>query len=271
MTYQLRATGGKIVPLPDDADLLVVGRSTNAHIRISQPGVSWHHAHLENGVDGWSLFALDTTNSTYHNDAVVPPHQRVELSEGSVIQFNGSATYTFEKSEALPSQVLDTFPGELRAFHEESSSILSDLRSAIQRQGEAISTITDDHEHLAAVVAKNNAEAAQSRSLTAQSLADLHESFERYTGRDNARYERLTSALSAAIRGAMVIGGVMGLVAFASISSEDTDKRGPLSRTIDWVGGPGEAISLVAVLISGSAWVVSKGAQIRISREGKRR
>lgn len=272
--YQLRSSGGRVESLPPDSKTLVIGRSSRAHITIEKPGVSRYQANLENEVDGWYLSALDTVNATAINDTVLEAGQRRKLVEGDRLQFNGSATYVFEKVPTSAfSSAFDTFPGELREFHHESkeqyghlASAISLLDSKISAQFKQFRELQDNHEQLALVVARNHSVAKDAREMTAKSLHDLHTSFEHYKAKDTERFDGLTSLLWGIVQTVTFAGCMAGLVSFAAISADHRDK-GAISAIVEEMGGPGGAIALVGSAAFGSTWLVNKAKRVRVKRK----
>lgn len=271
--YRLISSGGRVEELPPSARTLLIGRSPQAHITIEKPGVSRHQANLENEVDGWYLSALDTINPTAINDTILEAGQRRKLEEGDRLQFNGSATYVFEKAPAsVFNSALDTFPGELREFHHESKEQYGELKNAIKLLDSKISAqfkqfrdLQDNHEQLALVVARNNSTARNARELTAKSLHDLHESFEHYKAKDTERFDGLTSLLWGIVQTVAFTGCMAGLVSFAAINADHRNK-GAFSAIVEEMGGPGGAIALVGSAAFGSTWLVNKAKRVRVQR-----
>ena len=84
MLIVLRGPGeGTEFPLDAGADLVTVGRSTNADVFLDDVTVSRHHADIRRGAQGWSIRDAGSLNGTYVNRKRVEDHQ---LEGGDEIQ-----------------------------------------------------------------------------------------------------------------------------------------------------------------------------------------
>lgn len=70
---------------------IVIGRDPEAGMSLKDPGVSWHHARVEDRGDGWALVDDGSTNGTLHNnkrcqEAVLAPNDKIQVGS-TVIRF----------------------------------------------------------------------------------------------------------------------------------------------------------------------------------------
>lgn len=56
-----------VLQLPDDADVVTVGRSSTCDVRLTDKSISRRHAQLRREGDGWRVVDLLSTNGTYLN------------------------------------------------------------------------------------------------------------------------------------------------------------------------------------------------------------
>lgn len=71
----------------DDMDSILLGRSDEAHIRISSPAVSRHHALISRSEDGWIIEDLNSASGTLLNGA--PVTECTVLNDGDIIEICG--------------------------------------------------------------------------------------------------------------------------------------------------------------------------------------
>jgi hypothetical protein len=83
------ADGGRITL---DAGTVLIGRATDATIRVSDSSASRRHAEVRPSGDGWALVDLGSTNGTRINGAPVTERR---LEDGDVIAV-GDTTFRFE-------------------------------------------------------------------------------------------------------------------------------------------------------------------------------
>lgn len=81
---------GRRIPLADST--LVIGRATDAAVRITDSSVSRRHAEVRPSGDGWTVVDLGSTNGTRVNGG---PVKERRLSDGDTITV-GDATLRFE-------------------------------------------------------------------------------------------------------------------------------------------------------------------------------
>jgi diguanylate cyclase (GGDEF)-like protein len=79
---------GRRVPLVSSA---MIGRDPEADLCLSDDGVSWHHAFVEDRGGSWGLVDLDSTNGTFVNgvpckDHLLEPNDKVMLAR-AVVRF----------------------------------------------------------------------------------------------------------------------------------------------------------------------------------------
>ena len=238
----------------------LIGRSQDAQITFENPGVSSFHASLERNPEGWKLTDLGSTNGTIVNGELIKERQ---LVAGDSLQFNGSIALVYEPVPGtLPDVLLDpeaTLPGNI-------AEVLAETQGAIAAVERSVASVREEYATFAGTILNEQAEAKQERRQTADSLDALTSSFEYYRSSDTARFDRLTGTLTTIAQWSLVIVGVMSLVTFATINADQGDRRGPIAKTVDWIGGPGETISLVGVLLATSSWAVSRAKQLQIRR-----
>jgi pSer/pThr/pTyr-binding forkhead associated (FHA) protein len=79
--------------MPIGSDVLVIGRASDADVRLSDTGVSRRHAELRREGDDHVLVDLGSTNGTLVNGR---PIERVRLSSGDRIEV-GATVLLFER------------------------------------------------------------------------------------------------------------------------------------------------------------------------------
>ena len=70
---------------------MVIGRDPDAALTLTDQGVSWHHARLEDRGDNWAVVDLGSTNGTFLNgepcaDGVLQPNDKIMLAT-TVLRF----------------------------------------------------------------------------------------------------------------------------------------------------------------------------------------
>lgn len=83
---------GRLIPLDGEAEVLLIGRSREADLRVEEEGVSWEHAQLVKLGDRWSIVDAGSTNGVVVNGFGVEEH---ELDEGDRIQVGAVTTFKF--------------------------------------------------------------------------------------------------------------------------------------------------------------------------------
>ena len=139
----------------------LIGRDPNAGILLSDPGVSFHHARIEDRGDSWAVVDLESTNGTLVNGQRC---QEAVLRPGDRITFGATVT-RFEVQDALE-QAFDAVVERLinidelsglyvrRKFDQELQILLGIARQKQQPLGllvmdlDGIKAINDTHGHL---------------------------------------------------------------------------------------------------------------------------
>lgn len=149
---------GRRIPLGSS---VVVGRDPHADLCLTDDGVSWNHARVEDRGDSWAVVDLDSTNGTFVNgepcrEHVLEPNDKIMLAH---------AVVRFEVSDALD-QAYDKVVERLlniddlsglyvrRKFDEELGALLARASFAGVPVGllvmdlDGVKAINDTHGHL---------------------------------------------------------------------------------------------------------------------------
>jgi pSer/pThr/pTyr-binding forkhead associated (FHA) protein len=89
---------GREEALPLDGDVIVVGRASDAHIRLTETDVSRHHCRFRRVHDGFVLEDLDSRNGTYRNGHRITA---TCLFDGDRIQVGLTSALTFRTALKL--------------------------------------------------------------------------------------------------------------------------------------------------------------------------
>jgi diguanylate cyclase (GGDEF)-like protein len=139
----------------------LLGRDPDAALVVSDPGVSWHHALIEDRGDHYAIVDLDSTNGTYVNgvqsrETVLRPGDKLRLGKTVVrfeMQDEADAAYT----EAIAQLVnIDDLTGlyQRRRFDDELETLVDAARVGSRNVGllamdlDGVKAINDRHGHL---------------------------------------------------------------------------------------------------------------------------
>jgi two-component system, cell cycle response regulator len=140
---------------------ITVGRDPDAELVLTDAGVSWHHARVEDRGDSWVVIDLDSTNGTFVNASRTP---ECILQPGDRIAF-GPVLARFEVQDALD-QAYDDFVEQMlnvddlsglyvrRKFETELDAMIVAARASGGSAGllvmdlDGIKGINDTHGHL---------------------------------------------------------------------------------------------------------------------------
>ena len=94
---------GRSEPLVGDRPL-GLGRESDNHFVLTDPGVSRHHARLVRRGDGWAIEDLGSANGTRVNGTVVPPGDAgTEIQTGNTLMFGTITAEIIDSGELYDS------------------------------------------------------------------------------------------------------------------------------------------------------------------------
>jgi two-component system cell cycle response regulator len=140
---------------------VVVGRNPANHLTLTDAGVSWHHARVEDRGDAWAVVDLDSTNGTLVNDRriaeyVLHPGDKITFGR-TVVRFDVQDAYDQAYDVVVERMMnIDDLSGLLvrRKFDAELQAMLSTARVRGEPVGllvmdlDGIKSINDTHGHL---------------------------------------------------------------------------------------------------------------------------
>jgi diguanylate cyclase (GGDEF)-like protein len=143
------------------AGTAVVGRNPENQLVLTDVGVSWIHARVEDRGDAWAVVDLDSTNGTLVNDQrvseqVLSPNDKITFGR-TVVRFELHDVYDQAYDVALERMLnIDDLSGLLvrRKFDEDLEQMISQANSTKSPVGllvmdlDGIKKINDTHGHL---------------------------------------------------------------------------------------------------------------------------